>query len=116
MKLLFDENLSPRLARALDDLFPDSMHVESCGLGSATDAKIWEFATQRGLVIVTRDFDFHDRSVRLGAPPKVIWLRLGNCPTARAETVTRAFAERIYDFEKEAERDYLTITIRGARF
>ena len=27
MKLLFDENLSPKLVRLLDELFPDSIHV-----------------------------------------------------------------------------------------
>jgi predicted nuclease of predicted toxin-antitoxin system len=28
MKLLLDENLSPRLATSLQDLFPGSVHVE----------------------------------------------------------------------------------------
>ena len=33
MKLLFDENLPPRLAEVLQDQFPGSAHVHSCGLG-----------------------------------------------------------------------------------
>jgi len=44
MKLLLDENLSPKLARAVADLFPDSLHVEECGLGGASDEAIWQFA------------------------------------------------------------------------
>lgn len=111
MNLLFDENLSLRLVRALDDLFPESKHVETCGLGSATDDQIWKFAAENGLAIVTKDSDFYERSVMLGAPPKVIWLKLGNCPTARIETIIRAFAERILDFAANAEKSYLTIAV-----
>ena len=37
MKLLFDENLSPKLVRLLEDLSPDSVHVRDVGLKSADD-------------------------------------------------------------------------------
>jgi len=30
---------------------------------------------------VTKDENFHRLSVLLGPPPKVIWVRLGNCST-----------------------------------
>ena len=40
MKLLFDENLSPRLVAALADAFPDSAHVDRVGLGSEPDPVI----------------------------------------------------------------------------
>ena len=66
MKLLFDENLSPRLPRALADLYPDSAHVHECGLGSADDARIWDYAKQNGFTIVSKDSDFQDRSVLHG--------------------------------------------------
>jgi predicted nuclease of predicted toxin-antitoxin system len=52
VKLLFDENLSPRLADSLSDLYPDSSHVHECGLGSATDEGIWEYAKEQGFTIV----------------------------------------------------------------
>ena len=32
-KLLFDENLSPKLVVTLADVFPDSAHVDRMGLG-----------------------------------------------------------------------------------
>lgn len=35
MKLLFDENLSHKLVRTLEDLFPDSEHVRDLGLKAA---------------------------------------------------------------------------------
>ncbi|WP_341325862.1 DUF5615 family PIN-like protein [Methylotuvimicrobium sp. KM2] len=33
MKLLFDENLSPKLVAALIDVFPGSAHIDRIGLG-----------------------------------------------------------------------------------
>ncbi|HKQ73459.1 MAG TPA: DUF5615 family PIN-like protein [Blastocatellia bacterium] len=37
MKLLFDQNLSPRLPRLLADIFPDSAHIRELGMRDATD-------------------------------------------------------------------------------
>lgn len=82
MKLLFDENLSPLLVEMLADVFPESSHVHRCGLGSSSDAAIWEYAKTNGYSIVTKDSDFAERSVLLGVPPKVIWIRLPNCPSS----------------------------------
>ncbi len=79
MKLLFDENLSPKLPRLLADRFPGSKHVRDCGLKGAPDERIWEYARDHGFAIVTKDSDFHQRSLLWGAPPKVVWICLGNC-------------------------------------
>ena len=67
MKLLFDENLSPRLAVALSDIYPESAHMHDCGLGSADDLSIWQYAKERDYTIVSKDSDFQDRSMILGA-------------------------------------------------
>ena len=40
MKLLFDQNLSPRLVHLLADLYPGSTHVRDVGLGEADDVTI----------------------------------------------------------------------------
>ncbi|MGH7938010.1 MAG: DUF5615 family PIN-like protein, partial [Bryobacteraceae bacterium] len=37
MKLLFDENLSPRLPERLASAFAGSKHVHECGLGAVDD-------------------------------------------------------------------------------
>ena len=39
---------------------------------------------------MTKDSDFTDISTLLGAPPKVIWLRVGNCTTTKIEQILRA--------------------------
>lgn len=98
MKLLFDENLSPRLVLATSDLFPGSRHIEDCGLLAATDNEVWHYALTNGFTIVTKDSDFAEMSRLLGSPPKVIWLRIGNCTTSRAEFVLANLGSRIQDF------------------
>lgn len=55
MKLLFDENLSPRLVGALANIYPGSAHVHECGLGSGDDAAIWQYAKDNGFTIVSKD-------------------------------------------------------------
>ena len=54
MKLLFDENLSPKLVQLLADDFPESVHVHDIGLSGADDKTIWRYAADNGLLIVAR--------------------------------------------------------------
>lgn len=79
MKLLFDENLSPKLPGLLKGKFPGSRHVRECGLKGKTDRQIWDYARGEGFSIVSKDSDFLQRTIIHGPPPKVVWLRIGNC-------------------------------------
>ena len=81
MKLLFDHNLSYKLVGHLADLFPASEHVRNVNLHEADDRMVWEYARANGFAIVSKDEDFHQLSFLYGAPPKVVWVRLGNCTT-----------------------------------
>ena len=83
MKFLFDENLCPRLVGEVGKLWPDSSRVETVDLRRATDDAIWIFAQQIGFTIVSKDDDFRSLALVRGAPPKVIWLQVGNASTAR---------------------------------
>ncbi len=103
MKLLLDENLSPRLVPALADIYPGSQAAREYGLRGATDLEIWKYALKNGLAIVSKDSDFAERSAKFGSPPKVIWLRVGNCTTARIEFVLRNMVRRIEAFERDQE-------------
>ncbi len=85
MKLLFDENLSRHLVPLLRDLYPDSVHVCDIGLERADDRDLWNYAVKAGVTIVTKDGDLHQLSFLYGHPPKIIWLRIGNCSTKDVE-------------------------------
>jgi predicted nuclease of predicted toxin-antitoxin system len=109
VKLLLDENLAPRLAAALADLYPGSAHVRDCGLSGASDIEVWKYAQANDFAIVSKDSDFSQRSFLLGSPPKVIWLRIGNCTTTRADFVLRNAAARIQAFLASSEESCLVL-------
>jgi len=80
-RLLFDQNLAPRLVDRIAAEFPGSLHVRDLDLQAATDADVLRVAAERELVIVTKDKDFADIVTARGAGPKVLWLMLGNVST-----------------------------------
>jgi predicted nuclease of predicted toxin-antitoxin system len=100
VKLLYDENLSRRLLAPLGDLYPDSEHVVPAGLEGADDRTIWAYAASRGLVIATKDWDFVQLSSLLKHPPKVVWLRLGNCSTRNVARGAAQAAPRVVELLK----------------
>ena len=114
MKLLFDENISPRLAAALADIYPGSAHVHDCGLGSADDVTVWQYARDNAFTIVSKDSDFQDRSILFGAPPKVIWLRVTNCTSAEIESLLRTASPSIRKFVEEDQESCLVLRLRPA--
>lgn len=97
MKLLFDQNLSRKLATRLADIFPDSSHVQFHELQEKTDTEIWEFARKNDFCIVTQDADFAERSRLYGSPPKVVWLRCGNTPVNQVEDLIRSGSQAIQE-------------------
>jgi len=109
LKLLFDQNLSPRLIRALQDLYPDSLHVRDIGLEAVDDAVVWEYAAEHRFVIVSKDSDFHQRSFLLGHPPKVVWIRLGNCSTSAVAAVLRQHATSLEVFARDEAGAFLVL-------
>jgi predicted nuclease of predicted toxin-antitoxin system len=109
LKLLFDQQLSPRLVNRLADLYPDSTHVYLTGLDQVPDIVIWSYARDNDYVIVTRDVDFSELSVFSGFPPKVIWIRRGNCTTNEIENIMRSNYDAIRNLEEDESVGILTL-------
>jgi predicted nuclease of predicted toxin-antitoxin system len=109
MKLLFDENLSPKLVNVLASEFPDSNHVELLNLQGSTDTTLWELAKQQGYIIVSKDNDFRQRAFLLGSPPKVIWLSIGNAGTGEIVQILKKNISTIQSFESESEESLLIL-------
>jgi predicted nuclease of predicted toxin-antitoxin system len=110
MKLLFDENLSPKLSNRLSDLFPNSFHVRDVGMKSTIDPIVWDYAKDNNLMIVSKDADMHDLSLVFGSPPKVIWLRLGNCSTLQVENLLRRDFNAIKLFHEDENLSLLALS------
>jgi len=107
--LLFDQNLSPRLVSRLHGLYPGSIHVETIRLGKGLDKEVWEYAREHNLVIVSKDADFSELSLLWGFPPKVIWIRRGNCSTREIEMLLRANFNAAYDLFDDRDAGILTL-------
>ena len=109
MKLIFDHNLSPRLVGLLRDLYPDSVHVKGLGLQRASDEIIWDYARDHGFTVVSKDSDFHQRSLVEGGPPKVVWIQRGNCSTTDIAALLQSRAGEIAAFVAHPEAAFLEI-------
>ena len=110
MRLLFDENLSPRLTNLLSIEYPGSNHVRDFGLLGATDREIWEYARAHTFAIVSKDTDFRERSYVEGSPPKVIWLDVGNAGTAAIAYLRRQEHRRVLNFDTSPESSILILS------
>ncbi len=108
-RLLFDQNLSPKLVKLLGDLYPNSDHLDLLGLGTVNDTVVWEYALNNDFVVVTKDADFADLSVLRGFPPKVIWIRRGNCSTVNIEEILRNHDMEIEDLVADLISGILTL-------
>jgi predicted nuclease of predicted toxin-antitoxin system len=110
VKLLLDQNISRRVAAAFDVYGLEIRHVSFFGLESATDRHIWDFAKDRGYAIVSKDADFHHMSFTFGAPPKTIWLKLGNCSTREITVNISRNLSAIAAFVGDADSSLMVIT------
>lgn len=110
MRLLFDENLSSKLPNRLSDLFPNSLHVRDVGMQATIDPIVWDYAKDNNLMIASKDADMHDLSLVFGNPPKVIWLRLGNCSTLQVENLLRRNFNAIKLFYEDENLSLLALS------
>jgi predicted nuclease of predicted toxin-antitoxin system len=110
VRLLFDQNISHRLVESLVDLHAGSTHVRNVGLKEADDRTIWTYAIEHGYTIVSKDSDFPERALVEGAPPKAVWIQLGNCSTDEIETLLRAQHAEIDAFAVDAGGALLTLS------
>ena len=109
MKLLFDHNLSHRLIAELENLYPGSKHVAEFDMATASDDVIWSYAKEHEMTIVSKDSDFYYRSMLLGYPPKVIWIKLGNCKTIQIASLLQTHHANLLEFERDKSVSFLIL-------
>ena len=110
MKLLFDQNLSHRLAVQLAAEFPGSAHVRDKGMAAAPDPEVWAYAATHGFMIVSKDTDFQQRAILYGHPPKVVWIRLGNCSTTTVAVLLKSHLADIQAFDADPMASFLALS------
>jgi len=108
-KLLFDNNIFHRVIARIEDVFPNANHVMLENLDEVSDEKVWFFARSHDYTIVTKDSDFNDLAIFRGVPPKIIWLKIGNCKVAHIEKILRDNYKAIRLFLDEPNSSILEI-------
>ncbi len=105
MKILLDANLSYRLVKKLQDVYPECLHVSKTGLPiPAADAAIWQWARNNDyILIVTNDEDFKTLAEISGTPPKIVLLRMGNQSTNSLAQVLKSNYEALIQLCESAE-------------
>ena len=68
------------------------------------------YALEHGFAVISKDDDFRSLSLVNGAPPKVIWLRIGNASTAGIEAFIRSALVKIRTFEISPEESLLVLS------
>ena len=109
MKLLFDQNISPKIVREIASDFSDSKQVRHVGLEDAFDIMIFDYAKSHGYAVVTFDADFVDLNIVRGIPPKIIWLKTGNLTPKSVSELLKNNIHVIHDFLKSDEKGILEI-------
>jgi predicted nuclease of predicted toxin-antitoxin system len=108
-RLFFDEPLSEALCEAVADIFPGSLHIRLLGQGGAADSSVWDLAREHRCLVVSKDEDFHRLVVLRGAPPKFIWICLGNCTTDDIAQLLRRHHDDIVRFDGQNEASVLEL-------
>jgi len=108
-KLLFDNNISHRVIARISDIFPNANHVMLESLDESTDKEVWRFARANGYTIVSKDSDFNDLAIYHGSPPKIIWIKIGNCKVAQIEKILRDNSDVIQIFLNNSNSTILEI-------
>ena len=111
MKLLLDANVSWRLVAVLKEHFGECVHADDIPELEfpAKDSKIWQYAKDHGYAIITRDNDFNDLIAIKGFPPKIIWMRVGNCSRKFTSDLLIRYKQEIEELWKSEEYGLLEI-------
>jgi len=83
--------------------------VKDLELERASDTEIWEYASEKGFTIVSKDSDFHQRSFLYGSPPKVIWIQKGNCSTDEIAELLKNKQKEIKAFGTNPDSSFLIL-------
>jgi predicted nuclease of predicted toxin-antitoxin system len=99
VRVLLDQNLSPKLIRKLTDVLPGLETVYDHDLIDSSDPFIFDWARRAEVsAIISTDRDFIQLAERFGPPPKVIRIDRCDFPSRVVEQLLRREALRIHDF------------------
>jgi predicted nuclease of predicted toxin-antitoxin system len=87
--LWLDMQLSPKIAKWIIETYNiTAFSSYELSFNTEQDEIIFLKAKDaRNVILVTKDRDFPELQQRLNAPPKIIWLRIGNSPNKKLKVI-----------------------------
>jgi len=104
MKYWIDAQLPPSLAIWLSEQFKvNAIALRDIGLRDAQDDEIFKAARLENAVVITKDSDFVDLVLRLGAPPQILWITCGNATNQHLQKLLSTTFESAHQMLKNGE-------------
>ena len=104
-----DHQLPVALAKFIAMQGHQAEHVRDLGLKEADDRVIWQRASARSLVVVSKDEDFTFLAGVPGETGKLVWVRIGNC---RKQVLLEAFRAQLPRIVSELEAGSQIVELR----
>jgi predicted nuclease of predicted toxin-antitoxin system len=74
------------------------------------DEDVWEYARDNAFTIVSKDSDIQQRCLLYGHPPKLVWLRIGNCTRQQIVNLITAHEQEIHALDADPFESVLVIS------
>jgi len=96
--------LPPQLAGWLSQTFNvEAYALRDLHLRDAEDEQIFQKARHQGIVIISKDSDFVEMVLRLGAPPQLLWSLVATSLTADYKTCCHRFFLKLRNCWRQAK-------------
>ena len=113
MRFLVDAQLPPALARWFGEQGLSASPVRELGLRDSDDGSIMNHTISGDWTVVTKDEDFVARSLQHSSPPRIVWLRIGNCTN---KVLIRWLGPLLPEILRQLESGHKLVEVRKSSF
>lgn len=110
-EIWLDTNISPAIAKWMNDetgIIVKSSY--SLSLHNLTDLDIYQRARAQGnVILLSKDADFPELISRLGSPPKLISLKIGNCDNRTLWDFLRKHIQKVFELLTTTDTDIVEL-------
>jgi predicted nuclease of predicted toxin-antitoxin system len=109
VKFLIDNQLPSALCSFIRVSGHEAAHVLDFEMNEEQDSIIWQWATSKAMVVVSKDEDFVHLANRLGDTGRLLWVRVPNC---RKPFLLQRFSLRFDEIIAEFGRGAQVVELR----
>jgi predicted nuclease of predicted toxin-antitoxin system len=111
-EIWLDTNISPAIAKWMNEETGITVKSSySLSLHNLTDLDIYQRARAQGnVILLSKDADFPELVSRLGSPPKLISLRIGNCDNRTLWGFLRQHIQKAFEILTSTETDIVELS------